>query len=86
MAYEYLTSGSVVLGSIFVNLLSPKQESSTNNIRDFPELVDKAKRILKEYGYIDIPMLVNKLNIRPELANLILNDLSRQGLIIKNNE
>lgn len=89
---EDIINSAISVGSTFISLTScallnisgsaiyPKTSYS-----DLIQLEDKALKVLKEKGWLDVPILIEKLNIDADTSINIMKSLKNKGIIIKQN-
>ncbi len=84
MNNSFVSSGSMFISTSFSQILfdNPK----TDDEDKFNLLVEKAKKLLKKNEWLDIPLLINELNVNAETAIKIMKKLRSEGLIIPHNE
>lgn len=66
--------------SSIINFSEYKKHDDNLNI-----LVEKAEKILNTLGWVDLPLLMKKLNINSDTASRVLKCLKEKGLIMAEN-
>ncbi len=82
-----VSSGSTFIpqvSSVLLNLSGSAMFSQISSL-DLIQLEEKAKNILTENGWLDVPLLIEKLGIDADTSIKIMKSLKNKGTIIKQN-
>ena len=82
-----ISAGSIFIpqtSSVLLNLSGSAMFSPSSSL-DFIQLEKKAQNILAETGWLDVPLLSEKLDIDAETSIKVMKNLKNKGIIIKQN-
>lgn len=85
MNRDFISSGSTIIpnGS---SALIRFSTSEVNNVKKLDVLENKSIKVLEENKWIDVPLLMEKLNINSETSIKVMKGLREKGIIVLPNE